>query len=146
MRTVTFGVANSLDNYIARPDGAVDWLTWSKEVSAITARYWKTIDTVVMGRKTYDVARQHGTSSYPGVKNIVYSRTLNKSPDPNVAVVGGDAVAHLRDLKSREGKGICLLGSGLPLFNEMSRQIDLELADTQVLKNGCVYLLYRVTR
>ncbi len=52
MRKVTFGVANSLDNYIAREDGAVDWLLWTKDVSAFIAAFWKTIDTVVTGRKT----------------------------------------------------------------------------------------------
>ena len=48
MRKVTFGVANSLDNFIARTDHAVDWLVWDDEVAAITAEFWKTIDTVVM--------------------------------------------------------------------------------------------------
>ena len=51
MRKVTFGGANSLDNFIARKDDAVDWLMWNKEVAAIMTDYWKTIDTVVMGRK-----------------------------------------------------------------------------------------------
>ena len=173
MRKVTFGVANSLDNYIARTDDGVDWLTWTPEVSEITSRFWQTIDTVVMGRRTYDAARKHGTSSYPGVQNVVFSRTLKESPDPNVLLVSGDAVEYLRALKAEEGKGICvmgggllaqslleadlldeigvnihpvLLGSGVPLFGTLSRQVDLELAESQVLKNGCVYLLYRVKR
>lgn len=173
MRKVTFGVANSLDNYIARTDDAVDWLTWTPEVSEISSQFWKTIDTVVMGRRTYDAARKLGTSSYPGVKNIVFSRTLKESPDPNVEVVADDAVEYLRALKAQDGKGICvmgggllaqslleadlideigvnihpvLLGSGIPLFGKLRRQIDLELAESKVLKNGCVYLLYRVKR
>lgn len=53
MRKVTFGGANSLDNYFARKNDAVDWLMWSDEAGAIMAKYWKTIDTIVMGRKTY---------------------------------------------------------------------------------------------
>jgi dihydrofolate reductase len=74
MRTVTFGGANSLDNFLARPDHAVDWLRWGDEVAEITAAYWKTIDTVLMGRKTYEVARASGvTGGYPGVRNIVFS-------------------------------------------------------------------------
>jgi dihydrofolate reductase len=52
MRKVTFGGANSLDNYFARKDDAVDWLMWSDEAAAYMAEFWKTIDTVVMGRKT----------------------------------------------------------------------------------------------
>ncbi len=46
MRKVIFGVANSLDNFIARKDGAVDWLLWSDDVQKIIADFWKTIDTV----------------------------------------------------------------------------------------------------
>ncbi len=37
-----------------------------------------------------------------------------------------------------------LLGSGIPLFHEMTRQIELELLDCQTFKNGCVYVSYRV--
>lgn len=55
MRKVTFGGANSLDNYFGRKDDAVDWLMWSKEAASAMTDYWKTIDTVVMGRRTYEV-------------------------------------------------------------------------------------------
>jgi dihydrofolate reductase len=60
MRKVTFGGANSLDNYLARPDHAVDWLLWGEEAAAYMADYWKTIDTILMGRKTYEVALRSG--------------------------------------------------------------------------------------
>jgi dihydrofolate reductase len=39
-----------------------------------------------------------------------------------------------------------LLGSGIPLFHEMKRQIDLELIESRPFKNGCVYVLYRVKK
>src|SRR5258706_517827 len=55
MRKVVFGGANSLDNYFARKDDAVDWLLWSDEVGKIMADYFKTFDTIVMGRRTYEV-------------------------------------------------------------------------------------------
>jgi dihydrofolate reductase len=172
MRTVTFGVACSLDNFIAREDHAVDWLLWSDDVSTVTAEYWKTIDTVVMGRKTYEVALKSGTTAYPGVKNYVCSRTLLKVPDPKVTIVSDDAADFVRELKNRKGKGICvmgggelakslfeadlidevglnihpvLLGSGIPLFH-CSRQINLELISTRTLKGGCVLVNYRVKR
>jgi dihydrofolate reductase len=171
MRKVTFGGANSLDDYFARKDDAVDWLLWGKEVSSITANFWKTIDTVVMGRRTYEVALRSGTTSYPGVRNYVFSRTLKKSPDKKVEIVAADAAEFVRKLKNQEGKDICvmgggllakslfeanlideiglnihpvLLGSGIPLFHEMSHQIDLELLDCKPFKNGCVFVSYRV--
>jgi dihydrofolate reductase len=172
MRKVTFGGANSLDNYLARPDHAVDWLRWSPEVAAVTADYWKTIDTVLMGRKTYEVARGQGkTGGYKGVANYVFSRTLKPGSDPSVAVVAGDAAAFVRDLKGQPGRDICLmgggelarslfeaglidevgfniqpvlLGAGIPAFHPMSRQIDLELKECRPFKNGCVLVTYRV--
>lgn len=172
MRTVTLGLASSLDNFIARPDHAVDWLVWSDEVSDLTAAFWKGIDTVVMGRKTYEAALRNGITAYPGVKNYVCSSTIT-APGPEVEIVSEDAAVFLRALKNRPGKGICilgggelarslfeadlideiglnihpvLLGTGIPLFYAMSRQIDLELLESRVLKTGCVYVLYRVKR
>ena len=171
MRLVTFGVANSLDNFIAREDGAVDWLVWDDEVAAISRKFWRTIDTVLMGRKTYEVAAASGTGAYPGAKNYVFSRTLKQPRSKKVEVISQDAVEFVRKLKSEPGKGICiigggdlarsllqarlidqigvniqpvLLGSGTPLFYEMQQQLNLELLESQVLKNGGVYLLYRV--
>jgi dihydrofolate reductase len=171
MRKVTFGGANSLDNYFARKDDAVDWLRWGEEVNSITKEFWKTIDTVVMGRRTYEVALRSGTAAYPGVKNYVFSRTLKKSPDKKVELVSTDAAEFVRKLKNQEGEGICvmgggllakslfeanlideiglnihpvLLGQGIPLFHEMNHQIDLELLECRTFKNGCVFVSYRV--
>ncbi|HEY7575623.1 MAG TPA: dihydrofolate reductase family protein, partial [Thermoanaerobaculia bacterium] len=152
-RKVTFGVANSVDNKIARSNHAVDWLVWDDEVAGISAAFFETIDTVVMGRKTYEVAVKSGMTAYPGVRNCVLSRTLKESPDPRVEIVSGDAVAFVRGLRELPGKGICvmgggevaralfeaglidelglniqpvLLGEGVPLFHPMRAQIDLE--------------------
>jgi dihydrofolate reductase len=78
VRTITFGGANSLDNFLARTDHAVDWLLWSDEAAAVTADYWKRIDTILMGRKTYELAIRstNGKSLYPGMKTYVFSTTL----------------------------------------------------------------------
>ncbi len=173
MRKVTFGVANSLDNFIARQDHAVDWLLWSNDVTAIMKEFWKTIDTVLMGRKTYEVALKSSTGAnpYPGVKSYVFSRTIRESPDQSVEIISEDAAGFVRELKNQDGKGICvmgggelakslfeadvidevalnihpvLLGSGIPLFLPMQRQVDLELAESRTLQKGCVLVLYRV--
>lgn len=174
MRKITFGGANSLDNYIARKDDAVDWLMWTDEVIEITAKFWKTIDTVLMGRKTYEVALRQSkgkANPYPGIKSYVFSRTLRSGKDKGVEIVSEGAAAFVKDLKNQEGKDICvmgggefakslfeadlidevgfnvhpvLLGSGIPLFHEMKQQINLELIECRTLKNGCVCLTYRV--
>jgi dihydrofolate reductase len=171
MRKVTFGGANSLDNFIARKDDAVDWLMWNNETAAIMKDHWKTIDTIVMGRRTYEVALKNAGAggSYPGMTTYVCSRTMKKKKGVNVV---SDAVELVRRLKSEKGKDILimgggdlarslfeadlideigfnvhpvLLGSGIPLFHEMTRQIDLELVKCQELKNGCVVLTYTVS-
>ena len=171
MRKVTFGGANSLDNYIARSDGAYDWILPSKEANAYMAAYWKTIDTIVMGRKTYEVAGSAGMSYSAGMKTYVFSQTLKDAPPKGVEIIREDVAAFVRRLKKQPGKDICvmgggllakslfeadlidelgfnihpvLLGSGIPLFHEMKRQINLELLECQRFKNGCVLVTYRV--
>jgi dihydrofolate reductase len=173
VRKVTFGGANSLDNYLARPDHAVDWLLWGDEAAAVMADYWNTIDTVVMGRKTYEVALRSGQGGggYPGVTTYVFSRTLPAGPHGGATIISADAVEFVRDLKGQPGKDICLmgggelarslfeaglideigfnihpvlLGSGIPLFHPMSRQIDLQLKECRPFKNGCVLVSDRV--
>jgi dihydrofolate reductase len=172
VRKVTFGGANSLDNYLARPDHAVDWLMWGDEAAAVMADYWKTIDTVLMGRKTYEVALRSGQDGgYPGVATYVFSRTLPAGSRGRATIISSDAVDFVRDLKGHSGKDICLmgggelarplfeaglideigfnihpvlLGSGIPVFHPMSRQIDLELRECRAFKNGCVLVRYRV--
>jgi dihydrofolate reductase len=173
MRKVTFGGANSLDNYIARPDHAVDWLLWGDEAAAVMTDFWKSIDTVLMGRKTYEVAVRMGQEAgSPGMTTYVFSRTLTEASD-GVTLVREDAAGFVRGLKEQSGKDICLmgggelarslfeaglideigfnihpvlLGSGIPLFHPMSQQIDLELLECRPFKNGCVYVTYRVKK
>lgn len=173
MRQVIFGGASSLDNCFARPDHATDWIRWNDEVAAGIAKVWSRIDTALMGRKTYEVGLRlgHWDKIPPGVKTYVFSRTLPVGVRGNMAVVQDDAAKFVRDLKRQQGRDICvmgggelarslfeadlldeigftihplLLGSGIPLFHSMTRQIDLELIDCKALTNGCVEVSYRV--
>lgn len=173
MRKVIFGGANSLDNYIARPDDAVDWLMWSDEAADLMKEIWPRFDTFVMGRKTFEVGLKTsgGKNPYAGTRTVVFSRTLDPGDHAGVEIVASDPGGFVRELKSGEGKEICvmgggvigktlleagvvdeigfnihpvLLGRGVPLFHDMSRQIDLELLECRPFKNGCVYVNYRV--
>ena len=180
MRKVTFGGANSLDNLIARPDGGVDWLMWSDEAAELMKDYWSKIDTMVMGRKTWDVAQANAPKTkkkkksgdlYSGMKTYVFSRTLEAGEQDGAIILNEDPGKFIRELKQQDGKEICimgggelardlfeagvideigfnihpvLLGEGVPLFHRMTRQIDLELIECRPMKNGCVYVLYRV--
>lgn len=171
MRKVLYGAACSLDSFIARPDGAVDWLLWSDDVAAIAAEYWKSVDTVVMGRKTYEVAAASGSTRYPGKTTYVYSRTLEPVEEEGLLVVREDAASHIGAMKRETGAGICvmgggelaralfaeglidevgvnmhpiLLGAGIPMFPRLPAQVGLRLLSLQPLAHGCVYALYAV--
>jgi dihydrofolate reductase len=173
MRTVTYGAATSLDSFIARADHRVDWLHWSADVAAITNAMWPGFDTIVMGRKTYEIAVAAGMSSYPNMKNYVFSRTLATDSASEVEIVPDDAAVFVERLKQQAGKGICLigggelanslfaadlidevglnihpiiLGDGIPMFHELQREIRLKLTESRVLDGGCVLVNYRVMR
>lgn len=122
MRKVTLGLANSLDNYIARDDGGSDWLRWDEEIADISAEFMKTVDAILIGRKTYQVMAGTGATSYPGAMNYVFSRShdyrtrltkeLTAANENNVQVVNEEAEAFVRRLKKRKGHGIVVFGGG----------------------------------
>jgi len=172
MRTVTYGAACSADGFIAAADGAIDWLHWSPDVTKIMQDYWATVDTIVMGRKTWDVAAGQGDGGpMGGMRTYVFSRTLKKIEQKNVTLVTDDAAEFVRKLKDGPGRDICvlgggqlarsllaagvldeigfnmhpmLLGSGVPLFLDPGRRIPLQLKACRTLDGGCVYATYRV--
>ena len=172
MRTLTYGAACSLDGFIAGPNDEIDWLHFSRDVHRMMADYWKTIDTLLMGRKTYEVAAQQaGGPNFQGMRAYVFSRTLDASP-PGAQLVSDDAGEFVRGLKQQPGKGIgvfgggdfgrslfeagvvdevrlnvhpVLLGSGVPLFRDAGR-IALTLGDCRVIDGGCILASYRVAQ
>lgn len=174
MRKVTFGGASSLDNMFARKDDSVDWLMWSNEAQTMMTEYWKTVDIILMGRKTYEAGLKLSkgkNNPYGGIKSYVFSHTLKPGKRQGVEFVQNDAVEFVKNLKADEGGDICLmgggnfaktlfeanlideigfnihpilLGSGIPIFYEMKQQVDLELLTCQRFKNGCVAVTYRV--
>ena len=125
MRTVTYGGAVSLDGFLAGVDGWIDWLHFSKDVQQVMTDYWKDVDTILMGRKTYEVSVSMRPSSAkkpakakstrrkePAMRTYIFSRTLKTINDPGVELVATDVVEFVRELKQRSGKGICLMGGG----------------------------------
>ena len=118
MRIVTYGAACSLDGFIAAADGSIDWLHFSRDVQEITATYWATVDTILMGRKTWTdaLARMAGGEADPpemqGITTFVFSRTLKSVHGANVHLVSGDAGEFVHELRQQRGKGICMMGGG----------------------------------
>lgn len=78
MRLVVFQLAITLDGYIVRPDGGVDYLSMPKDVAEPMGRFFKTIDVAIMGRKTYEVAKSLGGGFGGKMPYYVMSRSLQR--------------------------------------------------------------------
>src|SRR5262249_41600296 len=106
-RTVTFSAACTLDGYIARADSSYDCILHDREAGEVLGGFWKSIDTILMGRKTWEVALRAGHGKgHPGIETYVFSRTLPPSEKPGLRIVSDDVVAFVRRLKRARGKGI----------------------------------------
>jgi dihydrofolate reductase len=118
MRKVIFGCANSLDNYIAREDGSFDWIMHSEEANQIMRDFWPRIDTMIMGRKTYEIAQQYVKKAerkklpHGELETYVFSRTLKPGTRDGYTFLSDDPGEFVRGLKQREGKDICIMSGG----------------------------------
>jgi dihydrofolate reductase len=122
MRTITYGGAVSLDGFLAGVNGEIDWLHFSPDVQQVMADYWKDVDAILMGRKTWDVAaaqspaprrrKPTARSKPPAMRTYVFSRTLAAIDRPGVELVRDDAAGFVKALKNQPGKRICLMGGG----------------------------------
>ena len=112
MRKVVLGVGISLDGYIARPDGAVDFLFMPKDYSM--APFFKRVDTAVMGRKSYEMGLKLGGGKLYnyGMKCYVFSRTLGSIAHEDFAIVREPLKPFVEALRTKKGKDIWLMGGG----------------------------------
>ena len=117
MRKIIVYIATSADGFIARKDGAVDWLDRPRPKGNYgMAQFWNSIDTIILGRKTYDMAVKfikEGKATpgmFRGIKHYVFSRK-----PPRKAVEGFEFVKEpikkfAKRLRAQEGKNIFMLG------------------------------------
>jgi dihydrofolate reductase len=123
MRRIRYQVACSLDGFIAGPGGDFDWITRDPDVDfgALFAQF----DTLLMGRRTYDVIRSMGLN-FPGKRVVVVSRTLQQEEHPDVLVLSGDIERRITALRDEEGLDIWLYGGG-ELFSAL---LGMDLVDS----------------
>jgi dihydrofolate reductase len=115
----------SLDGFIAGSNGEYDWIVSDPTIdfAAMFAQY----DTLLMGRKTFEVASAEGKQWADfGQRWIVVSRTLRPQDHPNVTILSNGVEEAVAALKAQRGKDIWLFGGGM-LFRAM---LDAELVDT----------------
>src|SRR5215471_6606614 len=112
MRSVILGLGISLDGYIARLDGAVDFLFMPRDYSM--AEFFTRIDTAILGRKTLDAARKMGGSagSFGSMTAYVFSRTQPPGKREGLIFVNESPQAFISELRQQPGKDIWLMGGG----------------------------------
>jgi dihydrofolate reductase len=172
VRKIILALGISIDGYIARPDGAFDFLFMPKDFSM--AEFFASIDTGIMGRKTYDVSKAQGEGSFgPKIKNYVLSRTLPPGERDGMIFVNTSPQALVQEIRQHEGKDIwlmgggevardflkadlvdelhigvvpVLLGEGIPLFPAGFPQRNFELMENKSFSRGLISLKYRRLR
>ena len=174
MRKIIVYIATSADGYIARLDGDVRWLDRPRTAGDYGMReFYNSVDTVLMGRKTYDIALKFGQKSYAGKENYIFSRSPHRSRVSNVEFVSEGVGEFPRRLRSAPGKDIwlvgggeliaafldagqidefiihaipTLIGEGIPLIHPRHRLVPLDLLASQAYSDGVMRLHYAVQR
>ena len=111
------------------------------------APFMKSIDTAIMGRKTWDVAKTGGTFG-PDMKSYVMSRTVKAGEQDGVTVTRQTPKALAADLVDELYLGVVpvLPGEGIPLFPAGFPQRDFKLTENLTFSRGLISPRYRRKR
>lgn len=169
MRRIRYSVAMSLDGYIAGPKGEADWIIMDPDIDFRAV--FEQFDTFLVGRRTFEMMAGAGQGETPGMKTLVFSRTLRQHDYPGVKVVAEKLEETVDALRAEPGKDIwlfgggslfrsllekelvdtvevaiipVLLGGGIPLLPPPARQTKLKLTGHRVYKTGIVLLEYTI--
>lgn len=173
-RKVIVHIATSADGYISRPDGDLEWLTSRPAPKGFYGMnaFIKSIDTKVLGRKTYEASLRMGATFDSKSRNIVFSRQAPPADaPPGVEFVNDNIGPFVSHLRGQPGKDIWLMGGGeiiasfldeqaidefvisvapvfigdgIPLIARRHRHVPLELLSTERFEDGLVQLRYGV--
>jgi dihydrofolate reductase len=173
-RKIILYIATSLDGYIAKPNDDLSFLKLVEKVGEDYgyAEFTATIDTIILGRKTYDwVLREIGTSHYDNGDRNIYVMTRTQKPAVGKTIFyTGDLTELVQQLKAENGKNIycdggaeivtellkndlidefiisvipILVGNGTRLFKDGRPEQILELISTKQFDKGLTQLHYK---
>ena len=164
MRKIILYIASSLDGFIARKNGEIDWLFSDADYGY--KKFYASIDTVLVGNKTYRQSLGFEEAPFKGKQVFVFTHKPGK-PAPGVQFVT-NSVGLVKKLKNAQGKhiwlcggsqiisvllnsGLCdeiilsihpiILGSGIPLF-DVQKEINLKFVKSKSFPSGLVQLHY----
>ena len=168
MRKIKLFIACSLDGFIARGDGGIDWL-FNGDYGY--KKFYNSVDTVLMCRKTYELALKLG-ETYKDKRAIVFTRQKNLKKFSDIEFIS-DIVSFTKKLKIEKGKDIWLVGGGeivsvflnnnlidemqifvhpiilwkgIKLFPNIKKEVRLRLVDTFKFEDGLVKMEYKILR
>lgn len=169
MRKLRLYIACSIDGKIARSDGSIDWLPDPAGDDYGYDAFYESIDTIVMGYKTYETTIGFGEWHFKGKTSYVFSRSTEKKVNEHAQLINDHPAEFVRRLKEQEGKDIWLLGGGelvsvlynaglidemiiafvplvlgdgIPLFPLLKQQQNIRLTYHKVYESGLVMLKY----
>jgi dihydrofolate reductase len=166
-------IATSLDGFIARENGALDWLPQDQNEDHGYNAFFSSIDTMLMGRKTFETILGFSPYPYEGKRVIVCSRTLTEVPahlqgklefsskplpdlvrmleaqgTKHIYADGGQVIMALLEAGLVHRLVLTrvpvLLGSGIPLFGHLSADIVLQHIETKSFPSGLVQSVYEI--
>lgn len=124
MRSLVYCVAMSLDGFIAGPQGEVDWIV--PDPTYDFAALWNRFDTLIMGRRTYEVAlMRFNPIEQLGKKVFVASTSLDPLQHPAATIIRGGVAEAVSSIKAQPGKDVWLMGGSM-LFRSL---VDADLVD-----------------
>lgn len=168
---ISIFIATSIDGYIARQDGSLDWLDrvdgFDEDYGL--RKFMDSIDALILGRKTYEIAASVSDWPYKGKRVVVLSNTLLAVKEdaelfhgdliPLVSQLHADGIEHIwidggvtisQFLEYQMVDSMTLsvipviLGSGIPLFSVISQEIPCRLISSQQYPSGLVNLNYEL--
>jgi dihydrofolate reductase len=173
MRKVKLFIASSLDCYIAREDGGIDWLFTDDDYGY--TKFYDSIDTIIVGRKSYDQSLTFDDYPYKGKKVYVFTRKKirKNNNEQDVEYIDTNIQDFVTSLTQSIGKDIWLigggeivsvllnaglvdeiilsihpiiLGTGIPLLRDIQKEVNLKLENSLSFDSGLTQLYYKVLK
>jgi len=175
-RKVIVHIGTSADGYIARADGDLEWLTSRPAPEGFYGMnaFMQSVDTKVIGRKTFEVSLRMGAKFDSKDRTIVFShhpppadappgvefvsepigpfvRRLREEPGKDLWLMGGgELIASFLDENAVDEFVVSVvpvfIGDGIPLIARRHRHVPLELQSVERFEDGLVQLRYLVER
>jgi dihydrofolate reductase len=169
MSEVKLFIATSLDGFIADRDGGVDWLFADGDYGY--AAFFDSVETLIMGRRTYEQVLGFGEWPYGEKATYVFTRSPLGGDHPHARIFSGEARSLVEELRERSSGDIwlvggaalvstfreqhlideyilsvhpILLGDGIPLFERPRPRENLRLREEIAFQSGLVQLRYAV--